>query len=368
MSREIGAIEKPKKKPTPPLEPKPETKVKKPEQETIKPTDFTPLTPFKTATSSSSSSSSSTPKTPNTPIAKPARKKAKKDYSSVFDSVATSLGLTKNPRAYAGFRTGATAEFTKQVEDIMAKDPTLTITQAAKAFVRGGGGKGLKSTFETYLEETNQTPELNEPIDESKRILRARYDVAPPSAVAESVPEQVADTAQAELFTYVPPGEELGENNTLFLHDRLNDEIRFAKCNEKVMMNEPNVLGFNSEFNDQQYYPVKEDFNMLIENQSGGKLAASTQPFSILPNSNLQTTDPLNGVTQTSYWVAGAPQPGPMMRDTNYALPVGFSNYLGFAPWNGQARTPMFPSVQPGPDANYEQQLHTAFFLGPQIY
>lgn len=305
------------------------------------------------------------------------------DFSKVFDEISNNLGLRTNSMVYNAFRDRELPEFQKAftayVERITqgsysssSATPLTDLNSLARNYLTEGTRKALQNKFLDFADRNGYaiqalTSAQSEPVPGSE-YLRARYTIAEPSDVKESLTQQVSDTAQADLFNYVPPNSELGENNSLYLFNELNMQYRLHNANVKPLLDVPSVLGFNSAFNDQQYIPV---YTQLKEDEMSELVQVplrSLPGIGLLAGSNVRSVDPFTDKPQFSYMEPANPQPGDFGMDPNQPLGSAFNNYHGFVPWYDQQRHPLKPSVQAGPDMIESQQLVTAFLLGPQIY
>ena len=295
------------------------------------------------------------------------------DYQNVLDSVAANLGLTINSEVYNAFRSVYASKFQQEFQTYTVNNPLLTdIGLRAREFLTESKREEIRREFLKFADNHGFAiqalrPNQSEPVP-GFEYLRARYTIAEPSDVKESLTQQVSDTAEADLFNYVPPNAELGEYNSLYLYNKLNQAQRFHNSNVKPLTNIPNVLGFESAFNEQQFQSTYSQLRQVEQSELMQKTLDMLPAIGILAGSNLRTVDPFTEREQFSYMIPGNPQPDRFSRDPNQPLGAAFNNYHGFTPWYDQERKPLERSVPAGPSMNRDQQLVTAFLVGPQIY
>ena len=210
-------------------------------------------------------------------------------------------------------------------------------------------------------------------VDRAKPILRARFQQDTGSDVKESVPQQIADTESAELFSYVPVNGELGKNNSIFLHNRLNDKIRYSNADQIPQANIPNTLGFSSQMNSDKFVPPMDSIIDRARPVVAGQILTSIpniQGSAMLPGSNLMTRDAFTGRIQNGIFIDTQMQPDKyMMNEATFnPLPVFSNNKIGLKPYYDQWRTPLAPSKQQTPILPLDKQLSMSLMVGPQIY
>ena len=176
---------------------------------------------------------------------------------------------------------------------------------------------------------------------------------------------EVANSVSADLYGYVPSNDELGENNTLFLHNRLNDHIRYMDSNVRPARTDgPEILGFDSMI---PHRTLRDDFEQVGEEHLLSEMLLHGPPLCIdIPKSNLDTYDSYVTRMRQGYLEPEARRE-PFRLDTNAPLPFMSNNVIGFTQDCDQWRYPMTRGVKSQAVLPVLTQLAMFDQLGPQI-
>ena len=202
---------------------------------------------------------------------------------------------------------------------------------------------------------------------EAKQILRSRYNDASGTDVKQTLPQEVYTMESGQMYNFKTPNQELGINNSIFLDNRLNDELRLIDADTIPTINIPNTLGFRSIITNN--VPAQSRINTALKPVIEESYLPQHGDFAILPGSNVNEMDPLTRRDTFGIFIPSAVQPNAFKLFEDGPLPATINNVLGLKPLGAQWRSDnLKPSYQPKPNMYSTEQLRQSVLYGPQIY
>ena len=295
------------------------------------------------------------------------------NLNNIFDAIATKQGFrtTDNERAYSLFRQSHYSAFADEFNALLGGGTDYD--KAAREYVSKGAegkspGEALHTAFNKFSDKyrLGDLPGSDTSVKNvGKGVLRQRFfDMPEPQPPHPQ--REVANAVSADLFGFVPSNEELGENNTLFLHNRLNEHIRYDDSNVRPLRTDgPEILGFDS------FIPLRilrDDIEQVGEDHLLQGMLDDEGPVCVaIQKSNLDTLDTYTNTMRHGFLEAESRRE-PFRLDTNAPLPFMSNNVIGFTVDSDMWRYPMTRGVKSEAVLPVWTQLAMINSLGPQLY
>jgi hypothetical protein len=309
---------------------------------------------------------------------------------SAFDLILNRMDLSFTEHQKAGFWNSNSKNFTSDFERLFfsssgastSNDATRTVEEFLKKdspqyknFRRNAeqfalNNSAIPSTMGSKppVPPIASTPDGDRPStavkDSARPILRPRSVVGGPELVGESMPQQVSDVVQADLFSYQTENEDLGKSNLLHIQNEFNQQrVRFRDPMFSPRKPEgPNVQGYIQPTQWEADRNVKPEFNEMFSAMHGAaKVASLSGVSSLYPDINA-VADPYGLPRPASQFVPIAVQPSSWREEE--AAAGGAPLKVDSDTW----RNPDGHSTVSLSEFSQRDQLTKARLVGPVIY